>query len=583
MKFIKFMRNSSDTLNLGDVRVLDNGLIMFRRSDDEVCYKKVIRVVNVVTSINDLSDQEVLKYLRTYFNSLNLGFPIEVRTIFKPIDKEKLLSEVNKKIQNLLVDIEVNPANTKAKTDLDRLTKFRDRIYKYGIQPYDVLAYYVVEACSDKEEEALKLVNSRASLLMKTLESLGIITSELKGVEGRALLQIFFRGYLSKFYELILNKLLRFKLVSRVASPLAVVFNPYIISSRTKFDLRSSGVYLGVNIITSENVFWNVERCLNPHILVIGPSGIGKTETLITILVRTHMTYSTKVFIVDVKNEYRDRLLRRGVKVDVINLGVDVGLGINQLINLIPKTFRASYLTEIISDSIFTKDEKDIVATLYKVLNEALEFSDINPNNFWGVIKDFTGMVDDDYIQYRLMRVFNILESLDRGVPLINVLRGVDPITPVNLSQIALLGIDYLNLAMLVLFNTIQILYMDVIKESHVPKIQVVVDEAWQFLMGRKELILKLLKLGRGYGVSLALATQSLHDLGELCKDYIENSGLLVVLPSSDTAYWKELSKFMKLSYDEIRDYTLMLSKGDALIRILPDPRPIPIKLDHEV
>lgn len=573
---------ASELLKLDDVKVYSNGLIVFKKSGSEVCGKKIIKVSNIITSINDLSEQEVLKYLKTYFNSLNLGFPVEVRAIFKPLDKERVVSELNKKIQNLLITIDVNPSNVKAKTDLDRLVKFKDRIVRHGIQPYDVLAYYVVEACSGSEEDVIKLLNTRASLLMKTLESLGVMTNELKGVEGRALLQMFFRGHTYGLYDLLI-RLLRWRYSLRIASPLLAVFNPHIISMRTKFDLRSAGIYLGFNILTSEDVYWNVEKCLNPHVLVVGPSGIGKTETLITVLVRMCSTYSTKVFVVDVKNEYRDRLLRRGHEVGVVNLGVEVGLGINHLMRLIPKSFRATYLTEMVSDSMLLGSDKEVTATLYRVFSEALEFVEDNYSNFWGVIKDVVSSVDDEYVQYRLMRMVNTVESLDRGTPLINAVSGSGPITIVNMSNISMLGVDYLNLSMSVFFNTIQLLYMSNVSENHVPKVQVVVDEAWQFLLHKVPLLLKLLKLGRGYGVSIALATQSLYDLGGLSKEYIENAGLLIALPSPDMMYWKDLSKYMRVSYDEIRDYSLLLGKGDALIRILPDPRPIPLRLDHEV
>ncbi len=576
------MEISSGTIKLEDVKVLNNGIIIFRKSDDEVCGKKVVKVSNIITSINDLSEQEVLKYLKTYFNSLNLGFPIEVRAVFKPLDKEKIVSEVNKKIQNLLITIEVNPSNVKARSDLDKLMRFKERISKHGIQPYDVLAYYVVEACGESEEDVIKLLDVRTALLMKTLESLGIMTNELKGVEGRVLLQMFFRGHTYGPYDLILTKLLRWRYHSRIASTTLAVLNPHIISTRTRFELRSAGVYVGTNIVTSEDVYWNVEKCLNPHVLVVGPSGIGKTETLITLLLGVSNTYSTRIVVVDVKNEYRERLLRRGYRVGVLNLGVDVGLGISHLTRLVPKTFRAAYLTEMVSDSMFLSSDKEITATLYRVFNDALEFVEDGSTNFWGVIKDVTSSVENEYVQYKLMRMVTTVESLDRGTPLINPLADSERITVVNLSNVSMLGVDYLNLSMSVLFNTIQLLYMGNVSESRPPKVQVVVDEAWQFLLHRVPLLLKLLKLGRGYGVSVALATQSLHDLGELSKEYVENAGLLIALPSPDAAYWKELSKYMRISYDEVRSYTLMLGKGDALIRILPDPRPIPTRLNHE-
>ncbi len=577
------MKASVLDLGLKEVKVLNNGIILFRRPDNELCGRKVIKVNKVVTSINDLSDHEVVKYLKTYFNSMNLGFPIEIKSIFTPLSKEKVVSELNKKIQSLLIDLEVNPNNIKAKTELEKLSKLRDKIAKHGLQPFDLIVFYSVEACGTSEDEVVNALNSRADLLMKTLGSLGIVTSELKGIEGMALLHIFFRGFPPRLVNLILTKLLRLRYSFKMASPTLALFAPHIINARTRFDLRSQGIYLGYNIITSEEIFWNIGNCLNPHVLVLGPSGIGKTETLITLLLRTYLTYSTKVFIVDVKNEYVGRLLMKGFKPWVVDLGVSIGLGIVDLLKYIPKNLRAAFLTELISDSMILKGDRELTASLFKVLSEASELQDEVLSNFWEVAKDLTLGIDDEYVQYRLMRIFNTIETLECDPPLIEALSSSESITVINLSHISALGVDYLNLSVAAFFNVINLLYMNTVRESHIPRVQVVIDEAWQFMFNKVPLLIKLIKLGRGYGISIALATQSLNDLGELGKDLIENIGLFIALPSPDILYWKELSNYMRISYEEIKDYTLLLSKGDALIRILPDPRPIPIKLDHEI
>lgn len=571
----------SSNLGIKELKVLNNALI-FKRDDGVLCGKKVLKVSNIVTSINDLDDHEVVRYLKTYFNSLNLGFPIEVKVIFSPVNKDKLVSELDKRIQNLLIMVDVNPSNVRARSELEKLRKFRDKITRHNIHPYDVIAYYAVEACGNSERDVIELVNSRAALLKKTLEALGIIADELKGVEGRALLQIFFRGYSGRLVNTIL-KLLRYRPSIRMASPLATLFNPHIIHSHTKTYLRDSGIYLGLNMLTSEDVFWNVQNCLNPHALIVGPTGIGKTEFLVTLGLRTYLTYLTKVFIIDVKGEYFERCLKRGLKPEVISLGDDVGLGLTYLINLIPKSFRANFLTEVISNSMLLENDKGVIASLYRVLSDALEFYDSGITKFWGIVKDLIASIDDSYVQYRLTRLINSVETLDRGTPLLNKVSEVNGVAVINLSAVASLGAEYLNLAMSSAFSTIQLLHMGSVKNASIPRVQIIVDEAWQFINQRSSSLLKFIKLGRGYGVSVALATQSLHDLGDLAKDYIENSGLLVAMPSPDTAYWRELSDYMRLSYDDIRNYTLLLSRGDAIVRILPDPRPLPVRLDHEI
>ena len=56
------------------------------------------------------------------------------------------------------------------------------------------------------------------------------------------------------------------------------------------------------------------------------------------------------------------------------------------------------------------------------------------------------------------------------------------------------------------------------------------------------------------------------------------NSGLFAAMPSANIDYWKELSKFMLISDDDVRRYALLVDRGEAVIRIAPHPRPYVIR-----
>ena len=112
-----------------------------------------------------------------------------------------------------------------------------------------------------------------------------------------------------------------------------------------------------------------------------------------------------------------------------------------------------------------------------------------------------------------------------------------------------------------------------------------VIDEAWVLSKHGKSSnrVLNLIKLSRGYGLSVLLATQSFRDFGDSWDRILENTGVLIVLNTPSKRFWIDASNFLKISREAIEDLMVVLGKGDALIRVLPDPRPIPVSLENDV
>jgi DNA helicase HerA-like ATPase len=112
----------------------------------------------------------------------------------------------------------------------------------------------------------------------------------------------------------------------------------------------------------------------------------------------------------------------------------------------------------------------------------------------------------------------------------------------------------------------------------------IVIDEAWILTRkGRSSTrLLNLVKLSRGYGLSVLLATQSFRDFGDDWDRILENSGLLIALSNPSKRFWSDASKFLKIDRETIEELMVVMGRGDALIRILPDPRPLPVSLETE-
>jgi DNA helicase HerA-like ATPase len=107
-------------------------------------------------------------------------------------------------------------------------------------------------------------------------------------------------------------------------------------------------------------------------------------------------------------------------------------------------------------------------------------------------------------------------------------------------------------------------------------------DEAWILLSRRgSRRIINLLRLARGYGLSIAMATQSFRDFGDLWDLVVENTGLLIIMSNPNRRFWEESLNFLKIGWRTLEDLITIMKRGDAIIRILPDPRAIPVSIER--
>ncbi|MEM4485247.1 MAG: ATP-binding protein, partial [Sulfolobales archaeon] len=82
--------------------------------------------------------------------------------------------------------------------------------------------------------------------------------------------------------------------------------------------------------------------------------------------------------------------------------------------------------------------------------------------------------------------------------------------------------------------------------------------------------------------ISISMATQSFKDFGELWDMIAENTGLLIVMSNPSKSFWAEASKFLRIGEKYLEDIMTIMRRGDAIIRILPDPRAIPVSIDKD-
>ncbi len=374
----------------------------------------------------------------------------------------------------------------------------------------------------------------------------------------------------------ILGKVLWNRLT--ITSSQSIYFSPFVKTSLHSRGSDASGILLGRVINSGRNIFWNPNKSMSPHIITVGPTGSGKTETLLSIAAKMNSLYSVTVLMIDVKGDIRSRLEKRGYSFNLIEIPR------NPLGSLYPYHIdpagRAGQVFESIVSSYEIQDIK-IQASLYKALRRAYE---LTPLPTWHHV--ITGLVDGDSPEgIMISRVLDEIAFLDGGL----YSTGHYSVREEAINVISLAGVSKEREEML--SYAMNIVFLDMINYMSSRNIDpktvrgaLVIDEAWILSKyGRSSnRVLNLVKLSRGYGLSVLLATQSFRDFGENWDRILENSGVLIVLNTPSKKFWADASNFLKINREIIEQLMVIMGRGDALIRVLPDPRPLPISLEND-
>jgi len=358
----------------------------------------------------------------------------------------------------------------------------------------------------------------------------------------------------------------------------SIYFSPFLRTSLHSRGIHKSGILIGRIINSGRNVFWNPNSSMSPHIIVVGPTGSGKTETLISIATKMHSLLSTTILAIDVKGDIEARLLKRGYLFRSIDVP-RTPLGSLYPFYIDPSA-RAGQVFEAIVSSFDVNDIK-MQAAIYKAIKRAYEKT---PTPTWQNILSELSQ-EDEHVRIMISRIIDEISYLDSGKQQIGHYEIVEgEINIISLSKISKEKEDTLSYAMNIVFQDM----LNYMSSRHVdPRYvggAIVIDEAWILTRkGRSSTrLLNLVKLSRGYGLSVLLATQSFRDFGDDWDRILENSGLLIALSNPSKRFWSDASKFLKIDRETIEELMVVMGRGDALIRILPDPRPLLISLETE-
>jgi len=328
----------------------------------------------------------------------------------------------------------------------------------------------------------------------------------------------------------------------------------------TSHEIVGEGIYIGIDLDSGSELYWNMLNSPSPHAIVIGPTGSGKTITLMTLAQRIAKTYNASILVIDVKGEYK--ILLKGLvdRVSVFNpLSKPIDICNRTLMNILVELLQAilhlnegsrRFLAEVIKTSC---NSSSLASTLRSIpvsnideLGKALEILQLFFESREGV------------------DLFTMLKETLKPRSALVIELG----TPVHYDYVAIIPLFFIS-------ATLTPQALSTIFNHSTIKLVLVLDEAWLYIPHTtRSIITKVLRLARSYGVSILMATQSLEDLGEYKDLILSNCGLLIALASNVKSYWMELAKYLNLSPKLINRALELQEKGEGVALLAPSKTP---------
>lgn len=558
---------------------IPDDVIVISLDNSYVCGKKGFMIEGLSKNLIEMNPQELNHFLKGYFNSLNIGFPIEIVTFMEPVSREQYIRDLERRISTFELMLESNPSADSVKEKLRFLKVIRTNVAEKGLPPLNISSVFYVFGCAPSINELIKILEHRVKLMTNTLTSLGFRVSPLNSLKIKALKSKFFRS-LALRKESVMSKLFRslIPIEITISSPALSVFFPFLVSGQMHGKVVWQGITLGRNIMNNNVVYWNIRNSISPHVLVVGPTGSGKTEFMSLLVERFHTQLGSASFVLDVKGEYAERLRRRRVPYKSLRIGEDVGISLCRFSRLYPQEWRAGMLTEIIVNAFEVAREKDITASVYHAMENSIMHE---CDSFWDALIEFLMLNDNKYVVYRCLDIVRRIRKFDAGKSISDLITEFFTSTSsksiiLDLSLALYMEPSVVNVVVEVISRTIQRLTSMGFNVFKSPKLMVF-DEGWMYIKKLNADIVALLRLGRSYGISVGLATQHIADIEHTSNAIINNIGLLVAMASPDSGYWRSLKPYMRIRDDDIYTYTALLGRGEGVVRISPNPRPIAV------
>jgi hypothetical protein len=336
-------------------------------------------------------------------------------------------------------------------------------------------------------------------------------------------------------------------------------------SSRAR---QSEGLYIGVDIVFGGEVYWNLKDAPRKHMLVIGPTGSGKTIALSALASRIAKRYGTLLTVIDVKNEYRHNIeLFMGedpVVWDIVQDPIPLCscedpeheklYSVRLFVNTLSKVFNLpSYARDYMTEQL----KKACISCASDSLDTIVQSSWIE---------------ESEQIQ-TVLEAFKASSNMS-ATSMLNIRTLI-----IDASR--LLTLDTKSTATVALY-TLK-LALRAPHKHHISSLSriVVLDELWYITQeALDEFIEMLVRLARGYGIVVAMATQSAEDLEPYADSIAGNCGLLIALSSTSRSHWLKAARLLNMSKKGVEIMQRYSEPGIAAVKMAQYEKPFYVYID---
>ena len=362
------------------------------------------------------------------------------------------------------------------------------------------------------------------------------------------------------------------------------LFRPPEPSPGMLLSLPSESVYVGKTKYLGVPFFWNSKKLLNPHLCVVGTTGSGKSYFVKTFITRASLTLGTSALILDWAGEYANWVRSAGGH--VVSFG-DEGVNLLELSGSSPHARMTQVidalriLTDISHSSSQCRITEDAIEKAYASAGFSMRMNSGKGNvakppasagrrrkmptleNVWRILERQSKHSADAAESAR--RIKNLLLS-SRGsftkstLPLSSLLSGLVCVDLHSLPNETLRSLAGLSILQFVKESMRASTY----SANALPRLFVVVDEAWKIASDERSDVVSIVREGRKYGFGLIVASQSPTDVH---KSIFSNAGTMLLFRLTHA----EERKYVRssLSYSDFYDEeSHSLSVGQALVHL---------------
>ncbi|NPB01001.1 MAG: ATP-binding protein [Crenarchaeota archaeon] len=532
-----------------DVRINDS--MMITKHGNKVIVQKFLIADKVEYGINDLDNSDILKIMDNYASLIERLPPgIEILIMKREKDLVKLSRKISNEMMNIRAKLDV-VEEPHIRTRLLSRLKVLEELYKMIITSNNVTKLQIVFKIRSEskdvssaimkvkqyEELVLSIFNNYFRIKLRPLSS-----SEIKELLAYNL------GLVSEFNKSsIILEHSRLKTLApiRLHSPAQpatdnLVLIGYDIDTELPFGLNVYGLF--------------------KHVIILGPTGKGKTTLLATIIESMLSMLNLRIFAFDFKGD-----LARYVDNDIIDV-------VNPSIYPINILVRPPWL-KLIDWGIIVKDVlENIVGLSTKNIADILKI--ISRER---VVRRPEDILTDPNLS-RLSPVIDLLindpdyDKLDKLLNKGNVLFNISTHGTMYQNAYAGLILGICSNLLLQYIGENEPLEKRDDKNSHMGNV-IIIDEAWR--VSNLYSIKRLVKEGRSRKVSVIMATQNPTDVP---RELYENIQTIVVFGSPNKDYQEQVHEILGVPRKILRRLSY-LSVGEALVVDAETRRPIIVKI----